>query len=127
MSRILVVDDDATIRESIRIALTSGGFDVVAVEGGEHALELFPRMACDGAIVDLLMPGMDGLETIRALRALSPGLPIVIMSGALAHADVAAPDFLRMACRLHGVARLAKPFTLAELLRTVRDSVAVAA
>jgi CheY-like chemotaxis protein len=127
MSRILVVDDDASIRETIRIALTSAGMDVVAVDCGERAIETMSSAAFDCAIVDLMMPGMDGLETVQALRANAPGLPAVLISGALMRADPHAPDFLSMGCRLPGVTRLAKPFTLAELLRTVRACVAVAA
>ena len=127
MPRILVVDDDDSIRESIRLALSSAGIEAVGVENGPQALEAVSRTAFDGAIIDLVMPGMDGLATIQALRELSPGLPAVMISGALMRADPDAPDFLSMACRLPAVTRLAKPFTLSELLRTVRGSIAVAA
>ena len=127
MPRILVVDDDATIRESIRIALASAGIDAIAVDCGERALEALRGTEFDCAIIDLMMPGMGGLETIQTLRENAPGLPAVLISGALMRADPHAPDFLSMACKLPGVTRLAKPFTLAELLRTVRACVAVAA
>ena len=127
MPRILVVDDDDSIRESIRLALISAGIEAVGVENGARALEAVSRTAFDGAIIDLMMPGMDGLATIQALRELSPGLPAVMISGALMRADPNAPDFLSMACRLPAVTRLAKPFTLSELLRTVRGCIAVAA
>jgi len=127
MPRILVVDDDDTIRESIRLALMSVGIESHDVDCGERALEASCRTEFDCAIVDLMMPGMDGLETIQALRENVPGLPAVLISGALMRADPHAPDFLSMACKLPGVTRLAKPFTLAELLRTVRACVAVAA
>jgi two-component system cell cycle sensor histidine kinase/response regulator CckA len=125
--RILVVDDDDSIRESIRIGLSCADIETVGAESGEHALEVFPRTAFDGAIVDLMMPGMDGLETIEALRALAPGLPAVLISGALMRADPNAPDLLKMSRRLPDVARLAKPFTIDELLHTVRNCIAVAA
>lgn len=127
MARILVVDDDDSIRELIRLALTSVGFDVVAVESGERAVEVVSATLYDAAIVDLMMPGMDGMETIQALRTRAPGLPAVIMSGALMRADAGAPDFLRMASKLLDVTRLSKPFTLPELVRSVRGCIAVAA
>ena len=127
MPRILVVDDDDAIRESIRFALMSAGIEAVEADCGEQALEASRGSAFDCAVIDLMMPGMDGLETIKVMRAHAPGLPAVLISGALMRADPHAPDFLSMACRLPGVTRLAKPFTLAELLRTVRDCVAIAA
>jgi len=120
--RILVVDDDDAIRESIRLALTTGGMTVATAESGERALETFDA-AFDGAIVDLMMPGMNGFETIKALRARAPNLPIIVVSGALVQAG-GAPDLLRLALGLHGVAILAKPFKLSDLLRTASASFA---
>jgi CheY-like chemotaxis protein len=119
VQRILVVDDDHAIRESIRLALDTGGMTVVTAESGERALEAFDA-AFDGAIVDLMMSGMNGFETIRALRARAPELPIIIVSGSLVQAGPGAEDLLRMALGLAGVAILAKPFKVSELLRTAR-------
>ena len=127
MPRILIVDDDDAIRESIRLALTSVGIEAIEANCGGQAFEVSRGRALDCAIIDLMMPGMDGLETIQALRSHMPGLPAVLISGALMLADPHAPDFLSMACRLPGVTRLAKPFTLSELLRVVRASITVAA
>ena len=121
MQRILVVDDDHAIRESIRLALDTGGMTAVTVESGERALEAFDASFA-GAIVDLMMPGMNGFETIRALRARAPGLPIIMVSGSLVQAGPNAEDLLRMALGMDGVAILAKPFKLSELLRTARAS-----
>jgi len=118
--RILVVDDDVTIRDSIKLVLETIGFETVPAENGERALEAFARTGCDGAIVDLMMPGMGGLETICALREKSPELPIVVVSGSLTK-GVAMPEMLLMATELKGVTGLAKPFKLAELLQAVRE------
>ena len=120
MQRVLVVDDDDAIRESIRLALDANGMTAVTAESGERALEAFDA-AFDGAIIDLMLPGMNGLETIMALRARAPDLPIIVVSGSLVQADPNADDLLRMALGLHGVAVLAKPFKLSELLRTARS------
>jgi CheY-like chemotaxis protein len=119
VQRILVVDDDGAIRESIRLALETSGMAVVTAESGERALEVF-NTSFNGVIVDLLMPGMNGLETITALRARAPELPIIVVSGSLVQAGRGAEDLLRMALGLHGVAILAKPFKLSELLHTAR-------
>ena len=119
MQRILVVDDDHAIRESIWLALDTGGMTAVTVESGERALEAFDA-SFDGAIVDLMMPGINGFETIRALRARAPDLPVIVVSGSLVQAGPGAEDLLRMALGMDGVAILAKPFKLSELLRTAR-------
>ena len=121
MQRILVVDDDHAIRESIRLALDTSGMTAVTVESGERALEAFDT-TFTGAIVDLMMPGMNGFDTIRALRARAPELPIIMVSGSLVQAGPNAEDLLRMALGMDGVAILAKPFKLSELLRTARAS-----
>jgi len=118
--RILVVDDDATIRTSIKLALDSVGIETVPAENGERALEAFGQVQCDGAIIDLMMPGMSGLETVCALRARSPELPIVVVSGSLTR-GISVPELLRMATELKGVTSLAKPFKLSELLQAVRE------
>jgi CheY-like chemotaxis protein len=118
--RILVVDDDDPIRQSIRLALDIIGIEVVAVESGERALEAFGRVPFDGAIVDLMMPGMNGLETIRALRARAPDLPIVVISGSLMQAGNGVPDLLRAATEMRGVTSLSKPFKLSDLLGIAR-------
>lgn len=120
MPRILVVDDDDPIRESIRLALELAGIDVVMADGGERAQEACAATAFDGAIVDLLMPGMSGLETIRALRARAPGLPVIVISGSLMQGS-GATDMLRSAMTLPNIAVLPKPFKLSELLAIARS------
>jgi CheY-like chemotaxis protein len=118
--RILVVDDDDTIRESLRLVLRSVGIEAVMADSGEGAIEAFDRGPFDGLIVDLMMPGMSGLETILALRARTPNLPVIIVSGSLLQGHEA-PHLLRMATELRGVTSLSKPFRLAELLHEVRQ------
>ncbi len=120
MPRILVVDDDDPIRESIRLALDTIGIEVVAVESGERALEAFGWVPFDGAIVDLMMPGMNGLEAIRALRLRAPDLPVIVISGSLMQAGSGVPDLLRVATEMRGVTSLAKPFKLSDLLHVAR-------
>ena len=123
--RILVVDDDDAIRESIRLALDTIDIEVIAVESGERALEAFGRASFDGAIVDLMMPGMNGLETIRALRLRAPDLPVVVISGSLMQTGCGVPDQLRAATEMRGVTSLPKPFKLSALLGMARATFAV--
>jgi CheY-like chemotaxis protein len=118
--RILVVDDDDPIRESIRLALELTRIDVVMADSGERAQDACAANTFDGAIVDLLMPGMSGLETIRALRAVAPDLPIIVISGSLMQGPGGTSDMLRSAMGLPNVAMLAKPFKLSELMTVAR-------
>jgi CheY-like chemotaxis protein len=118
--RILVVDDDDPIRESIRLVLELTGIDVVMADSGERAQDACATGTFDGAIVDLLMPGMNGLETIRALRVRAPSLPVIVISGSLMQGPGGAPDLLRSAMGLPHIAVLAKPFKLSELMTLAR-------
>ena len=120
MRRILVVDDDAIIRESIRLALDLIGVEAILADSGDRALEAFGQASFDGVIVDLMMPGMDGLATIRALRARAPGLPVIVVSGSILQDSLDAPELMRMATELPGVTSLSKPFKLSDRLHTVR-------
>jgi signal transduction histidine kinase/ActR/RegA family two-component response regulator len=81
--RVLVVDDEPVARSSAERALARLGCTPTGCDGGAAAVALLEADpgAVDVALVDLAMPGMDGLDTFRALRALAPALPVVIASG----------------------------------------------
>jgi two-component system chemotaxis response regulator CheY len=69
MTRILAVDDSPSMRDMVRIALTSAGFDVTQANDGEEALKLAKEQSFDLILSDVNMPRMNGIELIRALRA----------------------------------------------------------
>jgi CheY-like chemotaxis protein len=122
MARILVVDDDRAIRESITLLLSSVGYDVVEAADGRDGLAKISAAHFDVLIVDIFMPGMDGLETIREVRRHQPGLPIIVMSGlAFRSASSSPPDFLTIATKLGAVQALYKPFRPRELLAAIDD------
>jgi CheY-like chemotaxis protein len=80
----LVVDDDARSRELLQQLLTLAGYEVRAVGGGQDALALLANEIPDVAVIDLRMPGMDGLELCRKIRRLAPrgnDLPVVVLTG----------------------------------------------
>jgi two-component system nitrogen regulation response regulator NtrX len=81
--RILICDDEADIRESLRTLLVEEGFDVTAVASGVNAVSEAPDH--DALLLDIKMPGQDGLETLAKLRARGVGTPVVMISG---HGDV---------------------------------------
>jgi two-component system response regulator ResD len=78
-ARILVVDDEREIRRCLELSLEEKGYTVLAAESGEKALDLLKQSPADVAIVDLLLPGIDGIELTQKIRERST-LPIIILS-----------------------------------------------
>lgn len=78
-ARVLVVDDERHIRRSLQVSLESRGYAVETAETGEQALMVLTNRLPDIAVVDLVMPGMDGVELTRRLRQRST-LPIIVLS-----------------------------------------------
>src|SRR6202034_703242 len=87
--RIWVVEDDERIRTSMRLALEGEGYDVRDVASGEQALDLFAEAPTDVALIDIMLPGMDGFECCRALRRQS-AVPIIIVTARTDTHDVVA-------------------------------------
>jgi CheY-like chemotaxis protein len=81
--RILVVDDDRAVMETLCALLTGLGHEVVGVTNGLTALERFRRASYDLVIVDLVMPQMNGLEVLRRLRTISHETRLVAITGKL--------------------------------------------
>lgn len=119
MPRILVIDDDRAIRSVIQ-ALLSPDYEVETADGGRSALRVLAANRFDAILVDIFMPGMDGLETIRLLRERAPGVPLIAMSGYMVRDPSSeAPDFLGMAGKLGATYGLPKPFRPKELFRVL--------
>src|SRR5712692_6352489 len=79
--KILVIDDEAAIRDSLRMTLEYEGYEFVAAATGQEGLALAEREAPDLVLLDVKMPGMDGLEVLERLRNMNETLPIVVISG----------------------------------------------
>jgi DNA-binding NtrC family response regulator len=79
--RILIVDDDHAVAEMMARALLRRGYEVEATDSTDDALTRFAARPCDAAVLDLVMPGRDGVELARALRQQVPGLPVAILTG----------------------------------------------
>ncbi|GAA1712090.1 MtrAB system response regulator MtrA [Brachybacterium phenoliresistens] len=86
-SRILVVDDDQAIAEMVGIVLRGKGFEVVTTPDGASALEAFGQVRPDLVLLDLMLPGMDGIEVCRRLRRDS-GVPVIMLTARSDTADV---------------------------------------
>jgi two-component system, NtrC family, nitrogen regulation response regulator NtrX len=80
-ARILVVDDEAEIRRSVRMILEYDGYDVLEASSGPEGVALAEKEAPDLVFLDVKMPGMDGLEALQRIRAVNDTLPVVIISG----------------------------------------------
>jgi two-component system OmpR family response regulator len=101
--RILVVDDETAIVRFVRISLQSAGYQVTTVSSGEGALELLEAETFDAVLLDLVMPGMSGLEVLSRLRGKSHPPMLVISARASVAAEaltLGASDFSRnLSCR----------------------------
>ena len=117
--KILVVDDESTMRLVVRHALAAQGHRVVTAADGEEAIRLAREESFDLILMDLLMPGTDGIEAIMTIRKEKPELRIVAMSGGW---DGQRRNFLPLAARLGAIHTLAKPFGRDDLLKAVHAS-----
>jgi len=79
--RVLLVDDEESFVEILAERMRSRGLDVSCAPSGREALEKAQEAAYDAVVLDLAMPGLDGIETLRRLRELQPELQVMILSG----------------------------------------------
>jgi two-component system KDP operon response regulator KdpE len=111
--RILVVDDEPQITRVLRTSLQSNGHEVTVAQDGEAALDQYMRLQPDLVITDLAMPGMDGIELTRAIRAHAQ-TPIIVLS-------VRSQDAAKVSALDEGADDyVTKPFSIQELLARVR-------
>jgi two-component system response regulator MprA len=112
--RVLVVDDEPAVRQALQRALSLEGYEVELAADGSGALERQRASSADAIVLDVLMPGIDGLEVCRRLRAARDRTPILMLtardgvSDRVAGLDAGADDYL------------VKPFALEELLARLR-------
>jgi two-component system response regulator MprA len=112
--RVLVVDDDRAVRDSLRRSLEFNGYDVALAGDGAEALAGIARVAPDVVVMDVMMPRLDGIEATKALRAAGNDLPILVLTARdsvgdrVDGLDAGADDYLT------------KPFALEELLARLR-------
>ena len=113
MTSVLIVDDEPQIARALRVALSARGYDVSTAGNGETALDLLASTSPDVVLLDLGLPGIDGVEVVRRLRGWS-SVPVIVVSvreaqsEKVAALDAGADDYLT------------KPFGMDELLARIR-------
>jgi DNA-binding response OmpR family regulator len=112
-ARILVVDDERALRHLLEVYLAKEGFEVLEAADGEQALTLLGDCRVDLAVVDVMLPGMDGFEVVRRIRARS-SIPIILLTARgeetnrVAGLEIGADDYV------------VKPFSAPEVVARVR-------
>jgi two-component system KDP operon response regulator KdpE len=115
--RILVVDDEPAIRRALRAPLLELGFQVTEASRGEEALQTLRGAACDVVLLDINMPGIGGIETLRRIRAVAPRLPVLMLTvrdgeeEKVEALELGADDYVT------------KPFSTRELIARIRTAV----
>lgn len=120
MARILVIDDDVSVCRAIKIILDRKGHAVICTECGHHGIAATEVYAFDLIIVDIFMPELDGIATIKAIHRIAPTVKILAISGC-AFGESGAGDltYLEAALDVGADACLRKPFGARELLDTI--------
>jgi len=112
--RVLIVEDDAHIAELMRMHLEDEGFEVAHASGGRRGLQLLETQHWDAVVLDIMLPGLDGLEICRRARAMPRYTPIIITSARgsevqrIVGLEIGADDYL------------AKPFSMLELVARLK-------
>jgi CheY-like chemotaxis protein len=119
MCTILVIDDNPSVRESLRFLFQRRGYEVLVADNGPTGVRLAAEHAIDGAMVDVQMPGMNGIEVCQKLReqAVASGREIAVwmMTGGRS------PELTKLSGEAGALALLAKPFDLPDLFRRFEE------
>ena len=111
---ILVVDDEEIIRSLFTDLLSEEGYEVTRANNGKEAIERLKEKSFQIAFIDVHMPIMNGIETVRAIRELSPSTEIVMMDSF--------PDiFLEQALKEGAITCIHKPFNIQEIIEVVKE------
>lgn len=121
MARILLIDDDDTVRTVLRLTLVHFSHTVIEARNGKEGLRLFPHANVDLVITDIVMPEKEGFEVLIELRSRHPTMRVIAISGG-GHGG--AVDYLRVAKLLGAAKVLAKPFSSDALMAAVDELLA---
>jgi len=120
MTCVLVIDGDRSARTAIQTVLESEGFEVVTADGNGGGIRAIETSQFDAVIVDVVVPGLEGLDAVKALRDVAPAVPMIAIAPRKFR-DCLGPerDFLGMAATLGAACCLYKPFMPRDLITAV--------
>ena len=118
MKRILVIEDDDSVRKLIRRILEGAGYTVLEAPDGVQGVQVYREQRPDLVLTDIFMPGKEGLETILELGLLDPEVRIIAVSGG---GNMGILNSLPMAAKLGALRTLSKPFSGKELVDLVEE------
>ena len=121
MSTILIIDDDPSLLELMGSTLEQNGYTVEAITSGDEALRLIEGNTYDLIITDIIMPGKEGLETIREIKEKGVTTPIIAMSGG---GEIESDEYLKLALGLGAVEAFKKPFKNRPFLDAIEKYIA---
>lgn len=116
--QILIVDDEERIRQSLAGVLKDEGYEIFQAKDGAQAVKLVETDAPDLVLLDIWMPGMDGMETLERLKTLIPNIPVIMISG---HGNI---ELAVKATKLGAFDFIEKPLSLEKVLLTVQHALA---
>jgi DNA-binding response OmpR family regulator len=123
MTRVLVIEDDPSVGAAIQMMLDREGCDTVHTPDADMGIKAFESSSFDLVIVDIFLPGANGLEIIAEFRNRAPAVPILAMSGFRFRGSMdPGLDFLGMAAGAGATGCLRKPFTPEQLTAAIRAS-----
>jgi DNA-binding response OmpR family regulator len=114
---VLIVDDEADFLELMEKRLQKRGFSVTTAGNGEEGLKQVQQTSFDAMVLDVKMPGMDGIETLRRIKQLAPDLPVLLLTG---HASI---ESAMVGVESGAVDYLLKPVPLNDLIMRLNDMV----
>jgi two-component system, NtrC family, response regulator PilR len=114
--RILIVDDEEVLRDVLDAVLRREGFDVVSASSGEEALSLLDGEEIDLVILDIMLPGISGIDTLRSLRISNPNLPVIVITA------FSSIDGAIEAMKFGAFHYIPKPFKNEEVILTVNKA-----
>lgn len=114
--KTLLVDDELEFLDVLRKRLAIRNVDVVAVDSGEKAVQAVKDSGFDVVILDVKMPGMNGIEALRQIKLIDPEVEVIILSG---HADL---QYVDQGLELGAFDYLIKPVAISDLLAKITDA-----
>lgn len=116
MAKLLIVDDDINLLTYLEEELTDAGFEVKTLDNGADAIVIVSEEKFDLVLLDMLMPGLDGIQVVRILKKIIPEVPIIGLTGYIGR------GYLSQAANL-GVRILTKPIVFSELVGYIQREI----